>query len=428
MKLGHGDPRLPDRFDVREPLAEEGTSLETVAEEWSTLSQSTRDALAPFFVPPFYGGSWADSQPAGRAKARAGAPQAAAATSTPGGGLCTALGEISDVWGLVRTQNRKVTVWYQGSFAAGRERARAIAAAIDQRIWPRLTGQFRAPLPDGGAGAACQGPDSSIDLVLGPGLGGDNGQQIDYPPGCLGTNSGLVLVNRALSGDKLLAVSAHELMHMIQESYASTTGCSWEGNWLLEATAKWSEDLAYPAFNTEHPYASGFFSTPEQPLETFEREGTRHYGSYVFFLYLARRYSAELVSATFEGLSQARPLAAIDTALFDNGGGLDDEWHEFARHNWNAPPVDRYRSWDRLTTGTTADDYQSIDAPRSHEWYFGPMEHLSAAYNAYDFGSVSSVGHVTVRNPLRGEDDARLQAIVELADGTRKVENWTERE
>lgn len=426
-----GDPRLPAEFEARNSPASEGNSLELVAEEWTSLSQQTRDTLDPFFVPPTYVGSWAQPQAAGLARASgrgSTGASVAAATSTPGGGTCEAIGEISDAWGLVRTQNGKVTVWYQESFAQGRERAQTIARAIDRRIWPKLTGTFQAPLPDDGPAAACQGPDSSIDLILAPDLGGDNGQQIDYPPGCLGPNSGVVLVNRALSGNKALAVTAHELMHVIQESYPSTTGCSWEGHWLSEATGKWAEDFVYPSSNTEHPYASGFFSTPEQPLETYEREGARHYGTYVFFMYLARRHSPELVAATWAWLKEGRPLAALDSALSDWGGELDDEWHEFARYNWNAPPVDDYKRWDKLTQGTTADDYQSVDEPRTHEWHFAPMEHLSAAYNAYDFGSTASVGHVTVRNPLRGEDDARLQAIVELADGTRTVEDWTEDE
>jgi hypothetical protein len=420
-----GDPRLPAAFEVAGSSPGAGDALDLARDEWASLSQETRNALDPFFLPAFYAASWANLEASPK---RAIATARRAATIHPGQGVCAATQEISDVWGLVKTENRKVTIWYQESYAGARTKAVQIAEAIDGTIWPKLTGLFRRPLADaGGSGPNCQGPDRSVDLVLAPQL--DARGVATEIGGCqAGSTPGYVQVLRSLSGKQLLATTAHELMHVIGFAYPSVQGCSsYELAWLHEATGKWSEDYVYPKANLEHAYAKHLINFPGLPLETYN-DDLHQYGAYLFPFYLSRRYSPELVAASWGHLDQSRPLGAIDQALEDNGGSFNDEWHEFARYNWNRSPVDKYKRWDGLRDSPMPADAQSVFSAGSYDWTLDPVDHLAAAYNLYEFGRPSSVGHVEFTNPYADTAYTRVQAIVELADGTREVQDWSERE
>ena len=74
--------------------------------------------------------------------------------------------DAASEWDTVATANGKVKVWYRTAVASHAAHAVAIADAINQTIWPQLTGLMREPLPDCGASCSTGGGDDRIDIYL----------------------------------------------------------------------------------------------------------------------------------------------------------------------------------------------------------------------------------------------------------------------
>ena len=71
---------------------------------------------------------------------------------------------------------------------------------------------------------------------------------------------------------------AHEFFHSVQLGYDG-----WEKQWLLEATAVWMEEEMFDDINDVHQYMTDWFRYPYRSLD---EEGSRAYGSYIFFEYI----------------------------------------------------------------------------------------------------------------------------------------------
>ena len=350
-----GDDRLPDEFRGA-PLGSDTDSLDEVAQRWDQLSPATRAALDPFFIPPFNPGSWYDLSSA--AATRAAARDAAAGEQ--GSNLCENTAPNMNRWGYVTAAGGKVRVWYENTQSGQLDKAVAVAEYLDAGAWSKVTGIFREPLSDGGdlTGQRCRGFDPAVDLVLSKLVDAEGhllagGRTIDYKdkPDCQGPVPGFVLLARQLTGKELMANVVHELAHLTHFAY-SLKHCRQNISWLTEATAAWTENYV-GGLGPEHPekFAPWFFDRPDEPLETYEPETAtpRHYGSYLFFQWLAKTKGADAVSKIWASAeSGADPIDTVQQVLTELGfaGGFEEAWKRFALAGLNPrQDVDWFKQW-----------------------------------------------------------------------------------
>jgi len=153
-------------------------------------------------------------------------------------------------------------VWFQNGDSANAQfqsaNAQLILNALQQDIWPKLTGLMgRVPLGDGDV-VGCHGGDARLDIYLASGFAGEGtaGQTKLYGGPCDPgpvyiliddlTSIPPVLRNPATVATALKASVAHEFMHAILHSYKTQKCFQDEYYWLDEATATWAEDYVYP--------------------------------------------------------------------------------------------------------------------------------------------------------------------------------------
>lgn len=436
------DPRLPSEFaGPGGSGSNEDEALDEAREAWETLSQATRDALDPFFLPPFHAGSWYSLRHGGPGPLNAGQTTAAAENGSippPGVGQCVEYGNrVDSGWQFVGTTNGKVKIWWDSSrdYYDGASKANSIKADIDGRIWGALGEALRQPAPDAGSAdvsGPCRGGDDRVDLALnnelvptkrGTDISGHAGGFAEEYGDTSCEGPGYTVIRSSLEGSELRATVAHELAHLGMFNFNLVGTCS-KYIWMHEATATWFEDHAYPTQieNLEHKRLPSFLTTPEKSLELYERRGERQYGAYLFFFYLARKHGASTVKGIWNQTeSHGDQLDAIEAGLSAQGG-LDDVWPAFARHNWNRDPIKLYESWDaiqhaaKMVPASTGAAYGGGSPPTDvNQRVVLPTQipHLGAKY--YGFSFTDDVNYVEFKNDLHGDGNAHVQAMVHIA-------------
>ncbi|HKP21174.1 MAG TPA: hypothetical protein VJT68_06630 [Thermoleophilaceae bacterium] len=430
-----GDDRLPEEFRGA-PLGTDTDSLDEVAERWDELSPATREALDPFFIPPFNPGSWYDLSSA-RAESVEAQAGAVAEPGAQGSDLCENTAPNFNRWGYVTAAAGKVRVWYENTQAGQQEKAIAIAEYLDGGAWEKVTGLYRTPLPDGGdlTGQRCRGFDPAVDIALTPLLNSEGkliagGRTVAYydKPDCMGPVPAFVLIARSLSGKTLMANVVHELAHVTHFAYALKHCDRQNVSWLTEATAAWTEDYV-GGLGPDNPqqFAPYFFDRPNLPLERYEPETStpRHYGSYLFFQWLAKNKGAEAVAKVWEDAeSGADPVDSLQQTLTGLGfaGGFDEAWKRFALAGLNPlEKVDWFKQWG-MPRGAAIDKNTvfSDDAGRTYDVN---LPHLSSEYHWVDFSD--AVKTVQVTNELAGVPGASVQLWLKFDDGGTEVRDIT---
>ena len=419
------DPRLPARYDAP-PTGLGHGALEEVAEKWDSLSLETQTALRPFVTPPYHAGSyWSPSAPTSAAR---GTQPAGEGTGSP---WC--IGNAAIVlqdWEYVDTSGGEVRVWWQTRYAAtDRPTAENIRDEMQDKIIPALTSLMgRSPKSDGGSTESCSGGSDALDIAL-----ADVSTATTFPnDGCRDTDVRMIFPRTASSVGwrGLLPYVAHEYMHAIQFSYATSAGGLCGGGeyaWLKEATAQWAQDyLSDPSYaigltpnNTEQDNGAPklFLDSVDQPLETESPPDKRPYGAYLLPFYMVRKGNLAAVPQIWTNTLTNNSLDSVDKVL---SGGFKDAWPEFALYNWNRGPVDFYDSWDSMSVGAKpAMDAKLVGGGTLET----DIEHLSAKYYRFEIGS--DVRRIKIDNPYVGDPDARVQAVLTLKDGTERTEDWS---
>jgi hypothetical protein len=389
-----GDERLPEAYRGDDTGLSGASIMRELVATFDALSPDTQAVLQPFLLTPPEAGSWYELRQAETQGLRTTATQ----------------------WRTLNAQVANVKVWWDhGNFPQDERKAQQMVAALDSTIWPRLTGLMREPLPDCGAACARGGGDTRLDIYL-VFLPNIYGYAMPFDP-TTPTASYLAVRRTIADQNELFATVAHELMHAIQAAYRIASHSEYE--WLMEATATWAEDFVYPAGNTEHGYLLSFFTSLALPLETVDKH--RQYGAYLFFFYLHRQFGQpEMVRTMWENASNANSLAAVNAAI---PGGFQARWPEFARLNYNNPPVDHYQRWDGIQLFADTKRFQvdragSLPLPAE-------VEHLAAVYLEIDFTN-DKLRSIAIDNPFIGNwPTASLQAVVKIAGQDWVVEDWT---
>ncbi|MGL5811129.1 MAG: MXAN_6640 family putative metalloprotease, partial [Nocardioides sp.] len=150
---------------------------------------------------------------------------------------------------------------------------------------------YRAPAPDG-----TKGGDAKFDVYLADiapyygyclNEGVVAGQSRRAPSYCVLDNDFAGFASTPLVS--LRATAPHEFFHAIQFNYDFT-----EDRWLMEATATWMEERYADSVNDNRQYLPyGQLNRPDIPLDTFS--GNVHYGNWIFFEKLSRKYGVDSV-------------------------------------------------------------------------------------------------------------------------------------
>lgn len=427
MYAEFGDPRLPSEYVGDDTGFIEGDAQHQVVAHIArvgvgNVSAATLDALMPFFVPPYYEGSWwhqrnpgATTLAASRDRASAAGPRAHAAAGNPNcrpfETYCSLLADWKKVEGT------KVVVWYlEANEAADRPKAVLLAGEYDNKIWPELTGTMgRTPPSDVGTGLLQAETDGRLDVILVDMPANKEGSTFPSGYACKAVSTHIYL-NRNLSNQGLVAQAAHEFMHSIQWSIDVVAPCLEAYYTTQEATAVWATHRVYPTNNWEQKYAKhylkgGWVSEPYDHRPA--RDSLFRYGAYVLPLFLQTRFGDSIVKAIWDKTTQySQELFAIDSALGAAGSSLEQEWPKFIAANWNQETIRTYRDADPPLldhVDLNGDDTLTMDS--SGTVYLGhdlELKHAAAAYFRVVFGD-SAARSITIVNGLRFRADAQNQ-------------------
>jgi hypothetical protein len=163
------------------------------------------------------------------------------------------------------------------------------------------------------------------------------------------------LTDEALKTTK--ATVAHELFHCFQFVILGGLSNEHDVRWLMESTATWSEDYAYPLFNTEQAMDSSYLYRMSWDL--LDTRLNHHYGAYMWHFFLAQYSSpAEVNYALVQSRSPSSP-----GKMLAGRAGFAAEFGEFAVWSWNRDPFTYYRDPPPSTLfPTSADgDSRSLD-------------------------------------------------------------------
>ncbi len=96
-----------------------------------------------------------------------------------------------------------------------------------------------------------------------------------------------ILLKKTLDDKKLQSTAVHELFHCFQFYIGHKFRMDdHDVNWLMEATAKWSENYVYPDYNVEHEWLNLFFNTLDKERVYYNNK--REYISYMLFFFLSQ--------------------------------------------------------------------------------------------------------------------------------------------
>ena len=412
------DPRLPKAFRGDDSEALESEALQTALDTFTELSPATQKVVEPYLLPPFQVGSaWSPVEAEGAGAGRRQSSTLAAEGDGPG---CGDIDLIARDWKSVVSADGRVRVWWQTRYEDDL-RAVQILDAIEKKIYPALEKLMgRLPLQDDGG--LCNGPDTALDIALVDAI-----TDTAIRKAWIGCQSPAhILLKRDRPG--YLPFVAHELMHALQFSYDVQGSCG-EYDWLREATAQWFMDYVSDARygvglqpdDSEwlHQAPQLYLDRPEVPLEATEPD-YHEYGSYLWFFFVSRFDTENYVRAVWDSTPSMSSLDAVKAPL---GGNFDEYWREFVKRNWNQGTVDDYQKWDGLKKTAHLQSEWSVkegEAP-----FKVGLTHLTSKY--FEFVPDPQLTNLEIENQAADIPGAGVQAIISYADGTEKVEDWSDK-
>jgi|GEM_PF-6159677 len=364
MYADFDDPRLPaqykgDDVGLIEGHAHEDFVAYVASVGLDNVSQQTQDAVLPFFLPPYYSGSWWAQKNGSTTRAKS-----AAVPARNGCQSCSPLTSWKSVDGP------HVVVWYESAQeATDKAKAEMLRDEFENTIWPKLTSLMgRTPLSDTGTGGALgmlwTETDGRLDIALTDIPGGKEGVTMPSTWRCEASPV-YITMDRGLSNQGLIAQTAHEFMHALQYSIDVAAKCLGDYHTSQEATAAWATNYVYPKNDWEHKYAKYYLEGEwyEEPYDSREAPDGFRYGAYVFPLFLETQFGASIIRSIWDNTTQYnQELFAIDAALQSAGSSLHKIWPKFVAANWNRDGILTYLKADALSTNA------SIDSGNKTNW------------------------------------------------------------
>ncbi|MFN2442187.1 MAG: DUF6055 domain-containing protein, partial [Thermoanaerobaculia bacterium] len=363
------DPRLPEKYRGTERESFDSLVLAEAALSYESLSESARTTLAPFLIPPFQRGSWADES-----------GSKSSAKVQPNIDPLQFCGPVNtSEWSSVLAESERLRIWWKNSNPGDAVVAKKLADTGDTALarFEMLLG--RDPLPDLGFIQPCRGGDDAIDVALVD----VTSQAVPFFPATKDVPTFVLLERSAPDGPEVTL--AHELFHVMQFTYpVNAFSVLRSYKWMMEATAQWAQDyyVAYGNGGKEHRAAPLYLARTDESLTTEDDE--HEYGAYLFFQYLSRSYENSIIKQIWHATIAHDAVSAVDTAI---PGGFKERWPEFARAAWNRDPTAKFREWDLLSDGASAagGTLPRAGSPDTHAELNVELPSLSTAYKHFVF-------------------------------------------
>jgi len=282
-----------------------------IENNWDSLSSSLQAELKPYYVLPNEAESYLN---------QSSFKGLITALDTPTGWPYLTVTVAAQPDATPPVSERIARVHYQSeSDTAARQQAQWIAAAF-QEAYPRFVSLLNV------------NPDQDIYLYVHPRITDKGLAKMKV---INGARRGRIYIQKGLTERQSKATLAHELFHIFQD-YLSLDYSPDDEQWLMEATAAWSENYIYPDYNTEHEYLPVFFNNLDQSLIS---DGSVGYTSYPWFLFLTQmlHYDGVVSEVLHEAASHTVTSVIADKPYFDG------YFAQYALWNWNRDPVLNYR-------------------------------------------------------------------------------------
>ena len=413
-----GDERLPARYAGDAGAAPDDLVMRDVAAAWRTMSGRTRRLLAPFTLRPSARGSWFSRQDAPVAK-----------SADPGDEYDPCLSQqfTDPSWqNSVTAAGGKVRIFWNTDYPEDRALAATLATTVNA-AWPvykRI--MVRTPISDAGEKLCPHGPDGAIDVYLVRSIPRATGLTIPSSltkwaeSDCSAATSSFIAMEHTSGTFTRPFTLAHELFHAFQNAYGHKGGCFTDA-WFDEGSANWAGNVVLPQDDAEHFFTSGL-EDPRDPIDDMK------YDSWPFMLWMEKTLGEQTIRKTYERFEKQPGMLAVDAAI----GGLRQHALDFARHAWNQKPLDpSFVAWDHFPVTPKVDRHEVV---QSHLFLAGQHERtanvpVDIQAHARDYRSFTitddKLRQVTFRNPLAGDPDARIGAILTLRGGATRFEDWS---
>lgn len=443
-----GDDRLPAKYagGAGVGTAAEGDDgvMRELASAWGSISPALKKQVRKYFLPPALRDATTAELKAGGAKrrkadkgtkqaTRAQAPAADDFVEEPDPGDAgeeePALDEsVCDTeyfkpksWNSLSAAGGKIRIAWRTNRPEDGKDAKAMAADLTTAYAKYKALLGREPLSD--ATVDCyHGPDGALDVYIDrvtsksaltvPSIQA-TGMQADcegYP--------GFIVTNPTDATLSMRFILAHELFHAFQMSYSYESGCA-DYAWFDEGSANWAAHSVFPTDDSEHLWDTSLLA-PNSDIAD-------EYYSWVFNLWMEQTRGAASIRRTLERFeSQPSAIKAVDGAI----GTWRKSYLDFAKHGWNQAPFPSFQQWDRLAT-------KPRDVPESNLFLAG--QKTRTAYAEFSLGQRArtykrfpltddKIRELTFKNTLADQPDARIGAILTLAGGGQRWEDWSEKE
>lgn len=410
-----GDAHLPSRYAGAATGQDDDTVMREAASRWKTLSPSVRRQIGQYFLPP----PARDALAARKTKAKAKAADAGDPVE------CMSDQFKPKAWTSIPAAGGKIRLSWLKERPEDGAQAKAMAADLTTAYarFKQILG--REPLSD--AKVKCyHGPDGALDVYIHP----ISWKAAVTIPASLSTDTkadcegypGFIVANAHNATFSTRFTLAHELFHAFQMSYHYAAGCE-DSTWLDEGSANWAAHSAFPLDDSEHFFTLRLeFPNGDITLGDYE--------SWPLFLWMEKTLGDGSIRKTYEALPKQDALHAADTGM----GTWRQKFLDFAKHAWNRAPYTSFADWDRLTYDLRP-HYQPVVPV--HLFLAGQEKRTAYAefnlsprgrdYKQYQVTD-DQLREITFKNPLAGQPDARIGAILTLADGSTRWEDWSGKE
>ncbi|MBK5232904.1 MAG: hypothetical protein JJE13_07995 [Thermoleophilia bacterium] len=414
-----GDKRLPKAYRGPGDIPS-GTVFANLAATYPSLSAADQAKLAPYMIQPRYRQSaWAPS------KHPRLAPRATASADP----VCDDLDSVSGAWVGVKTTH--AWFWARPDRPAARARARTLATEFERKIWPKLTKAFKT-VEDSKSDLCDPLGDSRIDIYLAPPGNSVLGKNLGVTPGLFlsegcGPRTSFIIIQENATRSTL----AHEFMHVIQWAYPV---CDRAPAW-VEGTATWAMDYVYHSDQDEHGFKDGLQIPFISMLGKGEYDG---YQAWTFWFSLVKKDRLAGLKRVFNSLAGGTDFpTALEAGPSD---GLREAWKRFAIERWNQAPVGasgfpvaasfRNRSWDSFKVlpakGTQVDVTIGNAGEKTFDLSSSTNPPLSTWFNPVKITD-QKVRQVEFHNGDLGRPGSVVQAMIKLASGKWRLEDWSNR-
>lgn len=234
------DSRLPTEYKGDDSLADYSEITWEINEAYPTLSETAKEVLTPFLIPPFYKGSWHDIQKSAMPSSKSDHQNSKAVSSAAGVQYCEEMFPAD--W--LSVGRGHIKVWYLEKYKdTDGKKASLLATFLEDTVWSELTTLMgRKPLSDIDMG--CNGGDGRLDIALVDNIG-NPGRTTMLENVFMGYGAEetpvYILINRNEDLNENFPTAVHEFMHAIQYGI-NVKSLSLNNDYatLMESTADWA--------------------------------------------------------------------------------------------------------------------------------------------------------------------------------------------